>query len=88
MILTSDYKFISNNHNLIPILIFISIINVVKGSIHDYKNEGFIPRFNSYFFHGGSEGMYASMVHINGSTEDKLINGKSFIRYKLFFTFF
>ncbi|KAI3817870.1 hypothetical protein L1987_11670 [Smallanthus sonchifolius] len=82
---SNDHQFLSYKHNLIRILIFLlslSAIDVVKASIHEYKNEGFIPRFNSFFFHGGSEGMYASKVHVNGSTEDKSITGKSFVRFE------
>ncbi|XP_059666849.1 uncharacterized membrane protein YHL071W-like [Cornus florida] len=55
----------------------------VRASIHEYKNEAFIPRFNSFFFHGGSEGLYASKVHdtSKNTSEDKPLNGKSFIRF-------
>jgi hypothetical protein len=42
-------------------------------SIHDYSGGGFAPRANSFFFHGGSEGLYASDPSSNSST--------SFIRY-------
>lgn len=62
----------------------------VQGSIHEYGNEAFIPRFNSFFFHGGSEGLYASKVQEQDppkpSSEDgnKPLNGKSFIRYQRF----
>ncbi|KAG6526644.1 transmembrane protein 87B-like [Zingiber officinale] len=31
-------------------------------SIHEYHNGAFTPRSNSFFFHGGSEGLYASAV--------------------------
>ncbi|KAK2982404.1 hypothetical protein RJ640_026247 [Escallonia rubra] len=50
-----------------------------RASIHEYKKEAFIPRFNSFFFHGGSEGLYASKLHL--TTDDKPLNGKSFIRF-------
>ncbi|XP_047954648.1 transmembrane protein 87B [Salvia hispanica] len=61
--------------------------NGVRASIHEYKNEAFIPRFNSFFFHGGSEGLYASKVldpPKNTPTDDnsKPLNGKSFIRFE------
>ncbi|KAK3014930.1 hypothetical protein RJ639_009946 [Escallonia herrerae] len=52
----------------------------VRASIHEYKKEAFIPRFNSFFFHGGSEGLYASKLHL--TTDDKPLNGKSFIRFE------
>ena len=53
-----------------------------KASIHEYKSETFIPQSNAYFFHGGSEGLYASKVHDspNGLSTDKPLKGKSFIR--------
>ncbi|XAR66038.1 hypothetical protein NMG60_11012086 [Bertholletia excelsa] len=57
----------------------------VRASIHEYHNETFIPRFNSFFFHGGSEGLYASHVLDEASkptSEDKPLNGKSFIRFE------
>ncbi|KAI0520013.1 hypothetical protein KFK09_007478 [Dendrobium nobile] len=47
------------------------------GSIHEYKNGAFIPRSNSFFFHGGSEGLYASEASINSSSSDR----KSFIQF-------
>nr|GMC94334.1 transmembrane protein 87A-like [Ipomoea batatas] len=65
------------------------VIIGVEGSIHEYGNEAFIPRFNSFFFHGGSEGLYASKVQQEHdppkpSPEDanKPLNGKSFIRFE------
>jgi hypothetical protein len=42
-------------------------------SIHEYAGGGFTPRANSFFFHGGSEGLYASDASSNSSA--------SFIRY-------
>ncbi|KAL8552360.1 hypothetical protein ACS0TY_001162 [Phlomoides rotata] len=60
--------------------------NGVRASIHEYKNEAFTPRFNSYFFHGGSEGLYASKILDPPKTapnddNSKPLNGKSFIRF-------
>jgi len=61
-------------------LTFHSIINLVGASIHDYQNETFIRRANSFFFHGGSEGLYASKpIEFNHSL-DNFPTGKSFIR--------
>ncbi|CAN1297531.1 Transmembrane protein 87A [Linum perenne] len=59
----------------------------VGASIHEYDDGIFIRRSNSYFFHGGSEGLYASRNHdeIPGqlvSKEDKPMKGKSFIRFE------
>ncbi|RWW25158.1 hypothetical protein BHE74_00003291 [Ensete ventricosum] len=46
-------------------------------SIHEYYNGAFIPRSNSFFFHGGSEGLYASAeVNITAPASD----GNSFIQ--------
>ncbi|KAK2981842.1 hypothetical protein RJ640_010359 [Escallonia rubra] len=55
-----------------------SIIHV-NGSIHEYQKEPFIPQSNAFFFHGGSEGLYASKAH-DSSSPDKPVKGKSFIR--------
>lgn len=75
---------------LLGIIIIIAIgsiwVNGVGASIHEYKNEAFIPRYNSFFFHGGSEGLYASkLLDATASPktdEDKPLNGKSFIRFE------
>jgi hypothetical protein len=63
----------------------------VSGSIHDYKNEGFIRQSEAFFFHGGSEGLYASKLHHSSMSQDtnKPLKGKSFIRFLfLFFIIF
>ncbi|KAM7499457.1 hypothetical protein LguiA_023871 [Lonicera macranthoides] len=66
---------------IVGVVVCVSLwMSEVKGSIHEYKKEAFIPRFNSFFFHGGSEGLYASKLH--PTTEDKPLNGKSFIRFE------
>ncbi|XP_051180789.1 uncharacterized protein [Lolium perenne] len=44
-------------------------------SIHDYSGGAFAPRANSFFFHGGSEGLYASDPSSNSTT--------SFIRFDI-----
>lgn len=76
----------------IAIVICISLFSIthVDASIHEYKNEAFIRRSNSFFFHGGSEGLYASRLpNVLSSPEDKPLNGKSFIRlFVLYFFFF
>ncbi|CAH9060010.1 unnamed protein product [Cuscuta epithymum] len=70
------------------ILLYLILIAGVQGSIHEYKNEAFIPRYNSFFFHGGSEGLYASKVQEQHSPNslseesNKPLNGKSFIRFE------
>ncbi|XP_061369495.1 uncharacterized protein LOC133312342 [Gastrolobium bilobum] len=45
---------------LFLIMILIVISDQVNGSIHDYSNEHFTHSSNAFFFHGGSEGLYAS----------------------------
>lgn len=54
----------------------------VGASIHEYRNDVFIPKSNAFFFHGGSEGLFASKLHDSSSpnTSDKSLKGKSFIR--------
>ncbi|KAL3524067.1 hypothetical protein ACH5RR_016901 [Cinchona calisaya] len=58
----------------------------VKSSIHEYRNSPFIPQFNSFFFLGGNEGLYASRVlgaAPKNSSDDSNnpLDGKSFIRF-------
>ncbi|CAM8897865.1 unnamed protein product [Rhodiola kirilowii] len=68
---------------LLLILALLSVEQRVEASIHEYRNEAFIPRYNSFFFHGGSEGMYASKVHESKEvSEEKPLYGKSFIRFE------
>ncbi|KAK6943275.1 Transmembrane protein GPR107/GPR108-like [Dillenia turbinata] len=58
--------------------------SIVDASVHDYRGEGFIPQSNSFFLHGGSEGLFASKVHDvkdNPSSDDRSLKGKSFIRF-------
>ena len=57
------------------VLAFNSII-YAGASIHEYRNEPFTTQFDSFFFHGGSEGLYASQP----KSKDKTNKGKSFIR--------
>ncbi|CAL5351620.1 unnamed protein product [Camellia sinensis] len=45
-------------------------ISQVSASIHEYKNEPFTVQSNAFFFHGGSEVLYASN------------EGRSFIRFE------
>lgn len=57
----------------------------VSGSIHEYRYEAFTPQSNAFFFHGGSEGLYASKVHnssTSSSQDNKPLKGKSFIRFE------
>ncbi|XP_057549705.1 uncharacterized protein LOC130827852 [Amaranthus tricolor] len=65
-------------------IIFFNSIELVQGSIHDYRNEKFIPQSNAFFFHGGSEGLYASKVsdHSSSSPSENGYKGRSFIRFE------
>ncbi|XP_027334893.1 transmembrane protein 87B-like [Abrus precatorius] len=56
---------------LIPLLIPIAVVQV-NASIHDYSNETFTHRSNAFFFHGGSEALFASSSP----------NSNSFIRFE------
>lgn len=71
---------------LLKFLLVMNLIMVgVKGSIHEYRNAAFIPQYNSFFFLGGNEGLYASRVvgeTQNNSSDDtnNPLDGKAFIR--------
>ncbi|KAL3569920.1 hypothetical protein D5086_029810 [Populus alba] len=67
----------------ISLLLFLCMITTqVKGSIHEYRNEAFTTKSNAFFFHGGSEGLYASKAsrHLDSSASSQ--SGKSFIRFE------
>ncbi|BFG22997.1 hypothetical protein CerSpe_092710 [Prunus speciosa] len=69
----------------IIILMLMHLIILAAASIHEYQDDSFIRRSNSFFFHGGSEGLYASKLDSdNGksASEDKPLIGKSFIRFE------
>ena len=76
--------FMITTFSLIFVLRCSITITHVGASIHDYQNETFMRRANSFFFHGGSEGLYASRVSSSNdslpSEDNKSLNGKSFIR--------
>ncbi|KAG6600873.1 Transmembrane protein 87A [Cucurbita argyrosperma subsp. argyrosperma] len=63
-----------------------SSISQLAASIHQYQNESFIHRSNSFFFHGGSEGLYASNFHPPSSNftdyADQSLHGMTFIRFE------
>ncbi|KAJ7528521.1 hypothetical protein O6H91_15G007000 [Diphasiastrum complanatum] len=56
----------------------------VEGSVHEYVNAQFTPQGNAYVLFGGSEGLYASAPHGNGSGVG---NGLSYIRFDHSLTF-
>ncbi|KAH7677679.1 Transmembrane protein GPR107/GPR108-like protein [Dioscorea alata] len=45
---------------LLLLLLLLSCPSGTQASIHEYFNGAFTPRNNSFFFHGGSEGLYAA----------------------------
>lgn len=55
-------------------------ISLATASVHDYGNQPFTPQLDAFFFHGGSEGLYASKLH--QSSPDKPYKGHSFIRFE------
>ncbi|KAL4606479.1 hypothetical protein ACB092_09G106000 [Castanea dentata] len=77
---------------LLIVALLMMCVNGVRGSIHEYRNEGFIPQSNdsnAFFFHGGSEGLYASKLHHSssisqhtGNNNNPSLKGKSFIRFE------
>jgi len=63
------------------LLIAFNSIRQVESSIHEYRKETFIPQSDAFFFHGGSEGLFASKVVDQASShENKGYKGRSFIR--------
>lgn len=78
MVLRPDLEFLVFS---LGIVLFFSFPDSALASIHEYSNGVFIPRSNSFFFHGGSEGLYASKVKVlnDSSTSD---GGKSSIRFE------
>ncbi|KAK9755411.1 hypothetical protein RND81_01G023100 [Saponaria officinalis] len=66
------------------LIFFFNSIALIQGSIHEYSNENFIPQSNAFFFHGGSEGLYASKLldHSNSSSSENSYKGRSFIRFE------
>lgn len=63
----------------VGLLLFCFVSNV-SGSIHEYRNEVFTRQSNAFFFHGGSEGLYASKQVDSPDSDNKSLKGKSFIR--------
>ncbi|KAK8586603.1 hypothetical protein V6N13_010191 [Hibiscus sabdariffa] len=57
------------------VFLYLSCFFITQVSIHEYQNQSFFRRSNSFFFHGGSEGLYASKLPVD-------LNGKSFIRFE------
>ncbi|XP_027333405.1 transmembrane protein 87A-like [Abrus precatorius] len=73
----------SNGYLFIIMILFLPFsITHVAASIHDYQNDTFIHRSNSFFFHGGSEGLYASKLSYFNDSPSSELNGKSFIRFE------
>lgn len=80
---TESIKFDLHSNGFTIILMLVYLNTLVCASIHEYQDDTFIRRSNSFFFHGGSEGLYASKLHSDNdklASEEKVIDGKSFIR--------
>ncbi|KAL3717888.1 hypothetical protein ACJRO7_003083 [Eucalyptus globulus] len=62
------------------------LLGPADASIHEYRNETFARRSNSFFFHGGSEGLFASQPRPssggNLTSDDAPVSGRSFIRFE------
>ncbi|KAM3287703.1 transmembrane protein 87B isoform X2 [Capsicum chacoense] len=58
-----------------------NLLGNVSASIHEYKDEQFVRKFNAFFFHGGTEGLYASKSS-SIAYPHKPLEGKSFIRFE------
>ncbi|WOL14764.1 transmembrane protein 87B [Canna indica] len=64
---------------LLGFILGLLLLHRSEASIHEYSNGVFIPRSNSFFFHGGSEGLYASAeVNITAPVSE----GNSFIQFE------
>ncbi|RAL52019.1 unnamed protein product [Cuscuta campestris] len=66
------------------IICALALIREASASVHEYRNEQFIPKSNAFFFHGGTEGLFASeLEHASANISiDKPLKGKSFIRFE------
>eukprot|EP01018_Ginkgo_biloba_P004404 Gb_37834 [translate_table: standard] len=53
----------------------------VTGSLHEYVKGRFSPQGNSFFFYGGSEGLYSTSNN-DSVTTPGVANGKSFIKFE------
>ncbi|KAK9099564.1 hypothetical protein Syun_026609 [Stephania yunnanensis] len=52
----------------------------IEGSVHEYNSERFGSKGNAFVVHGGSEGVYSSVLSLNES--EGLGSGDSFIRFE------
>ncbi|XP_052174267.1 uncharacterized protein LOC127789344 [Diospyros lotus] len=66
---------------LVLCIIICESILQVSGSVHEYWSEAFTTQSNAFFFHGGSEGLFASTAP-DSSPSDNPYKGKSFIRFE------
>ncbi|KAI8557243.1 hypothetical protein RHMOL_Rhmol05G0321200 [Rhododendron molle] len=69
---------------ILGFLYILDSITQVNASIHEYRKEAFIPQSNAFFFHGGSEGLYASKSIDSSAAgpDDNPSKGKSSIRFE------
>ncbi|CAL5388983.1 transmembrane protein 87B-like [Camellia sinensis] len=68
---------------LVCSLYILDSISLVSASIHEYRDESFATQSSVFFFHGGSEGLYASNFHDSSpNSSDSSYKPKSFIRFE------
>lgn len=57
----------------------------IQASVHDYRGEKFVGKGNAFVVHGGSEGIYSSILtHNDNDTSSLAANGDSYIRWVSF----
>lgn len=68
--------------SLSPLLVFVALLfQSVGASVHEYTaGEKFSAKGNAFVLHGGSEGIYASVLKPNNASDAAAGNGDSFIR--------
>ncbi|GAB2257598.1 hypothetical protein Droror1_Dr00013758 [Drosera rotundifolia] len=66
---------------MLGFMLWFDWIGSAGASIHEYKHESFFSQSGAYFFHGGSEGLYASSNNLP-QNPDKPNTGRSFIKFE------
>lgn len=66
---------------ILGLLVLTGLVLEANASIHEYENGRFSSQGNSFFFYGGSEGLYAT-VNNSGTNATAPGNVKSFIKFE------
>lgn len=66
---------------ILGLLVLTGLVLEANASIHQYENGRFSSQGNSFFFYGGSEGLYAT-VNNSGTNTTAPGNVKSFIKFE------